>query len=133
MFIGITSCKFQESDRKPSILAMAYSMDPNGSVYAAQHEFQQGMVDYFDNFWLCFYNAMVGHSDEIGEQPSTIFVMRSGLSDSVVNAVTSSEIQAINFACEQFQQNYELTDWKPQICYMTVSRGHSTRFYDHKT
>ncbi|EJU00853.1 Piwi-domain-containing protein [Dacryopinax primogenitus] len=119
---------------KPSISALAASVDRNVTVYVTTVRAQEGKVEILKDLqemtqWAIarfqeYQKATIGKSNIV---PQTVIFYRDGVSEGQFAEVYTSEVQAIRSAFEAMGLK------PPKITFMVVGKRHHVRFFPKRS
>ncbi|RGB43667.1 Piwi domain-containing protein [Rhizophagus diaphanus] len=113
-----------ENTGRPSIAAVAASMDAKASRYAASIRVQTGRQEVISDLAEMVKELLKTFYMTCGRKPERILFYRNGVSEGQFYIVLKNEIKAIKEACRSLDEKYN-----PTITFVVVQKRHHTRFF----
>ncbi|KZT62435.1 Piwi-domain-containing protein [Calocera cornea HHB12733] len=127
MVIGAdTSHPRPQEEFKPTIAAIAFSVDREVSKYNGMVTIQKGRQEIIGNLVTSLKTAITTFKATNRIAPKRILFYRDGVSEGEYAQVVASEIQSIRQAFK------ELNEAPPKITFIVVGKRHHLRFYPDK-
>ncbi|CAJ0578203.1 unnamed protein product, partial [Mesorhabditis spiculigera] len=111
---------------EPSVVGFAANCTKLRDAFIGHFAYQKPRKEAVDDEVLIKFLkwALKSWHDQRGKQlPENIIVMRDGVSEGQYDMVVQYELEALKFACEEFQSNY-----RPYFCLNVCTKRHHKRF-----
>lgn len=109
---------------KPSIAALAASMDARASRYSSCIRVQSNRAEIVADLANMMKEVLKSFYQSCGQKPERILFYRDGCSEGQFKKVMEEEVAAIRAACTSLEPSY-----KPTLTFIVVQKRHHARFF----